>query len=270
MCVPFKSKKNMGDTERKKRARRKKKTSKRGWSFPTHVVCSAKDATDADSVQLGLIVSIFIVFLYMFAFYEAVGSLPEPATKRHVGLFNLNLARLEESYVEAETTTTTTTNEIQTNKSNGGSSSIPTATWPVRLQDEANNYETIIHPGDFKTEMSVPPFWSPPLHNKKQFTREQAMKVGTCIVPDPNTGSHVRGDKCPTKDRTIFIAIASYRDYQCRDTVDSLLSTAKYPERIRVGVIDQIDDGEDIPCDEPADPCSNDGEQQMLCKYKNR
>lgn len=269
VCVPFKSKENMGDTERKKRARRKKKTIKRGWSFPTHVVCSAKDATDADSVQLGLIVSIFIVFLYMFAFYEAVGSLPEPATKRHVGLFNLNLARLEESYVEAATTTTTTTNEIQNNKSNGGSSSIPTATWPVRLQDEANNYETIIHPGDFKTEMSVPPFWSPPLHNKKQFTREQAMKVGTCIVPDPNTGSHVRGDKCPTKDRTIFIAIASYRDFQCRKTVESAFLHAKYPERIRIGVVDQIVDGEDVKCDEPIEPCDTHPEQ-ALCKYKDQ
>ena len=61
------------------------------------------------------------------------------------------------------------------------------------------------------------------------------MKVGTCNEPDPVTGSKVRGDACPVDQRTIFIAIASYRDYQCRYTLESAFLRAKNPDRIRVG-----------------------------------
>jgi hypothetical protein len=155
------------------------------------------------------------------------------------------------------------------NDSVGGTIPIPDAKWPVTLRDEADNYETMIHVGDGKTEMSVPKFWSPPLHNNKPFTREQAMKVGTCAEPDPETGSNVRGDACPTDQRTIFIAIASYRDYQCRDTVASAFERAANPMRLRVTVVDQIVEGEDIRCDEPKEPCDKEPEQ-ALCKHRNQ
>lgn len=153
---------------------------------------------------------------------------------------------------------------------------IPQAKWPVSIRDEDGYFEDIAHPGHRAKNhpdviMTVPRFWIDDpvaIHQNKLMTRELAMKIGSCAIADEK-GNHARGDECPVNERTIYVAIASYRDYQCRDTVDSLLSTAKYPERIRVGVIDQIDDGEDIPCDQPAAPCSNNGEQQMLCKYKN-
>jgi hypothetical protein len=112
---------------------------------------------------------------------------------------------------------------------------IPEGKWPVSLREEKDDYETLVHVGDNKTIMKVPKFWSPPLHNKQLFTRDQAMKVGTCIEPDPVTGSMVRGDACPPDKRTIYIGLASYRDYQCRYTLESAFLRAAHPERIRVG-----------------------------------
>ena len=49
----------------------------------------------------------------------------------------------------------------------------------------------------------------------------------------------------------------------------SIFQRAKYPERVRVGVVDQIVEGEDGNCDSPYKPCKEDPEQE-LCKYKNQ
>lgn len=144
---------------------------------------------------------------------------------------------------------------------------IPLGTWPVSVREE--EFETMIHVGDLKTIMKVPKFWSPPVHNNKQFTRDQAMKIGTCAEPDPVTGSHVRGEDCPINQRTIFIGIASYRDYQCRQTLETAFRRAENPRRIRVGVVDQIVVGEDVACDDPIKPCEEDPEQ-ALCKYRDQ
>jgi hypothetical protein len=64
---------------------------------------------------------------------------------------------------------------------------------------------------------------------------------------------------------TIYASVASYRDYECRLTVDDLYSRAKFPDRIRVAIIDQIVDG-DVKCNDPVEPCENDP-NQALCKY---
>ena len=107
---------------------------------------------------------------------------------------------------------------------------VPEAKWPVSIRDELDNFETILHPGDGKTEMSVPKFWSDPVMtpNGPLMSRDTAMKVGSY---DTSNGKK----KGSLESRTIFIAIASYRDFQCRDTVDSILKRAKHPERVRVG-----------------------------------
>lgn len=44
---------------------------------------------------------------------------------------------------------------------------------------------------------------------------------------------------------TIFVAIPSYRDPECRHTVDDLLRKATHPSRIRVGICLQDDDEDD-------------------------
>ena len=153
---------------------------------------------------------------------------------------------------------------------------IPDAQWPVSIRNEDGNLEEVIHPGHKAkghpdVQMMLPRFWIDDpvaVHQNTLMSRELAMKIGSCIHPDAN-GNYARGDKCPLNDRTIFVAIASYRDWQCRDTVSSIFSRAKYPQRVRVGVVDQIVEGEDGPCDAPYKSCKED-QSQDLCKYKSQ
>jgi hypothetical protein len=217
-----------GDGERKSRKRRDAAPTS---GLPSQVVCTAQGvAASKNSVELGALLSMFVVGLYLFGFWESVLALPDVNMGRRVGT-NLNLARLESK----ESLDRSLEKEEVGDFGINNHLDIPYATWPVTVRDEANDYETMIHPGDLQTRMQVPKFWSAPLHNKQFFTREMAMQVGTCVEPDPKTGSHVRGNECPVHQRTIFIAVASYRDFQCRFTVESVFSRAKYPERLRVG-----------------------------------
>lgn len=155
-------------------------------------------------------------------------------------------------------------------------SGIPVGKWPVSIRDEEGMFEDIPHIGyaymGKDVKMTVPRFWADDpvaIHQNKLMSRERALSIGTCITPDPKTNSYTRGDKCPLSERTIFVAIASYRDWQCRDTVTSILSAASHPERVRVAVVDQIVDGVDGSCDVPHVPCSDDP-NQPICLYKNQ
>lgn len=161
-------------------------------------------------------------------------------------------------------------------QSNTASSGIPIGKWPVSIRNEEGMFEDIPHIGyaymGKDVKMTVPRFWADDpvaIHQNKLMSRERALSIGTCITPDPKTGSNTRGDKCPLPERTIFVAIASYRDWQCRDTVTSILQAASHPERVRVAVVDQIVDGIDGSCDVPHVPCSNDP-NQPICLYKNQ
>lgn len=95
------------------------------------------------------------------------------------------------------------------------------------------------------TGLKVPKFWKPP--------------PGTAIK---DIGSKIDGKE------TIFVMIASYRDFQCRETIASLFSRADYPERLFVGAADQIVDG-DIGCSTLPRPCEEDP-QQALCRYRDQ
>jgi hypothetical protein len=61
----------------------------------------------------------------------------------------------------------------------------------------------------------------------------------------------------------------TYYAVECRLTVESIFSRAAHPERVRVGVVDQIVDGEDVVCNAPVLACDKDP-HQALCKYKNQ
>jgi hypothetical protein len=240
-------------------------------SVPNGVVCSASPGSR--SVELGLLLSLAVLGIFFFGFYESIRALPDvPHGIPVLQGTNLNLAKDE--------STITATRDLQEPKKPGfanmvpkmrGSKKkvvVPEAKWPVSVRDEDKDFETIIHPGDNKTTMSVPKFWSPPVHNNELMSRETAMKIGSCTEPDKH-GNYARGDKCPKHQRTIYLSIASYRDFECRGTLESAFLRAKYPERIRVGVVDQIVDGEDPACNEPIEPCDK-NPNQALCKYKDR
>ena len=284
---------------------------------PTTVVCTANSSSN--NIELGLLISLFIVVVYVFGFYESVISVPDVDVPlmlksnswyKHLGE-NLNVARSEFTAVLTNNINDNNSNINNNNKSNNNNNNkqidsillkqeqqlqrqrqrqqgqfpegisrmdvivgghdtansqqqqqqqqqtpnnhpsvvgklnmpvglpeeqvvIPPHKWPVTIRDELDDYEPLVHSGDRVTVLQVPKLWSLPVHNYRQFTREKAMKMGSCSVPDAN-GNIVRGDACPPDDRTIFVAIASYRDFECRTTVESIFLRAKNPKRIRVG-----------------------------------
>lgn len=235
--------------------------------------------------NIAVLLGFCVVLVYLFAFYETLMSLPMASRQlqqhrssakyflRHLGR-NFNLARPTEwGTDDATTTTKSMLNSNSTVDSKGklikiNGLEIPQGKWPVSIKaDEADEslWDTIVHPGDQETIMKVPPFWSRPIHNNGLMSRETAMKIGTCIESDER-GSFVRGDDCPADQRTIYVGIASYRDFECRSTLESIFLRAAHPERIRVGVVDQIVHDEDVRCDEPTESC-DDNPEQALCKY---
>jgi hypothetical protein len=250
-----------GDDRKSRRKQRREATASASASvIPSNVVCTSQAlAASKNSIELGLVFSFCVMGLFLYGFWEELQALPSVSTDRHLGR-NLNMANLLDYDSAADANAIHSlpapvvvggvTEQrrdaiipLTTPKQKGGQVGldsnthfyIPEGKWPVTLQDETDNNELLIHPGDGKTEMYLPKFWSPPLHNKQHFSRDQAMRIGTCVEPNPTTGSHTRGDKCPMQARTIFIAIASYRDYECRSTVESAFKAATHPERIRVG-----------------------------------
>jgi [Skp1-protein]-hydroxyproline N-acetylglucosaminyltransferase len=222
-------------------------------------------------IQLGLLLSFGVVLVYIYGFYSTLSSLADgdtahrnlsklQAVGRRLGR-NFNLARPSESLEESG---------VDEEEQLPDGVVIPKHEWPVTIKiDDVRSYDTIIHPGDNETILSVPKFWSMPIHKHKLMTRGTALQIGSCVERDPRTGKFNRGDDCPIDKRTIYVGIASYRDFQCRQTVESILLRAAHPERIRIGVVDQIVHGEDPRCDAPQKPCTEDPDQ-ALCKYASQ
>jgi hypothetical protein len=75
-------------------------------------------------------------------------------------------------------------------------------------------------------------------------------------------GSKVNGEE------TIFLMIASYRDFQCRETITSAFARADHPERLFIGAVDQTVPG-DTGCLDIEIPCSVDA-TQPICQYRDQ
>jgi hypothetical protein len=209
------------------------------------------------ATECGVFLSVLILGLYLFGFLESLSALPEISLQLEPPRFlgkeaNLNVAKdVYELIVDSKSQTQQQVskhlasqqkqqvigevNPIRVKRTGIKDVSVPVHIWPASIKNEPDRFETIFHPGDGKTTLSVPMFWSPPLHNMGLMTREFALSIGSCSVPDPKTGSYQRGEDCPVDDRTIYFSIASYRDFQCRFTVESAFGRAKNPKRIRVG-----------------------------------
>mmetsp|Transcript_8402 Transcript_8402/g.18456 ORF Transcript_8402/g.18456 Transcript_8402/m.18456 type:complete len:538 (+) Transcript_8402:140-1753(+) len=93
--------------------------------------------------------------------------------------------------------------------------------------------------------LSVPRFWLP-----KQGVDYN--KVGTKV------GGH----------ETIYLMIASYRDFQCHETITSAYERADHPERLYIGAVDQTVPG-DTGCLDLEIPCST-NPNQIICKYRSQ
>lgn len=207
--------------------------------------------------KCGLMVSLGVIALYFYGCWVSIQALPDvPLTLPNHPGSNLNLAK--EEFVPVQTRPLISVPERTT-------AIKPPFAGTIHFECQ---YETIVHPANSSVTMTMPTFWKAPMHNNRLMTREEAMTIGTCIEPDTK-GNFERGDDCPPHQRTIYLAIAAHRDFQCRTTLESAFLRAKYPSRLRVGVVDQIIDGEDVECDTPIEPCDK-NPHQALCIYKDQ
>src|SRR5690348_6814047 len=76
-------------------------------------------------------------------------------------------------------------------------------------------------------------FYSIFLITNEKFTEYFGSSCVDLLVP------FVRTPYYDTRPGTIFISIASYRDSECSDTIDSIFNNAKYPENIYLGICEQ-------------------------------
>ena len=111
--------------------------------------------------------------------------------------------------------------------------------------------------------IEVPTFWDPPPY---EGVRNFLGDNGRYLITNEEAsaiGSIHQGKE------TIFVMVASYRDPECRPTVEDLFLRAKYPERIRVAIIDQRSsvDGDPV-CGVNERECEQ-NPSQPLCQYRN-
>ena len=202
-------------------------------------------ATGVDKLLVYLIATVF--FFYLLVTFQTIQYLPSVPTLGDISPYEVEFAP-QKSY---ET--------------------------PFPQSISVEHYESIQHPAvtqnpTLKIEnLSVPPFWDPPAfasfggvrsylgnYGSEPMTLEQARNIGSFY------NHETQGPL-----ETIFVAIASYRDFQCPQTVESILTRATYPERVRIAVVDQIDAEVDTPCSTPALPCEQDP-NQALCKFSKQ
>ena len=148
---------------------------------------------------------------------------------------------------------------------------VPMESFPQTIN--SSPLETIKHPASEIIpsidipDLKVPSFYDPPQFSGYGGIRKFLGNYGeTLMTPQQaqSIGSKVNGLE------TIFVAIASYRDFQCRQTVESIFTRATHPERIRVAVVDQIDVSVgDIPCSKAEYSC-DENPNQVLCKYEKQ
>ncbi len=154
--------------------------------------------------------------------------------------------------------------------------------------------------------LMVPAFWDPPSlfkdgvrsflgnYGERLITPEEAKIIGsyTKSIDDNNDQLEKDNDEEENNDdkdndgsndknasknnkkdenvllETIFVSIASYRDYRCPYTLRQIFLQATYPERIRVAIVDQLKPGEDTNCTQPNQPCTE-NPNALLCKYSH-
>ena len=159
------------------------------------------------------------------------------------------------------------------------------ATFPISTRS-TEHHETIVHPASMIANnnsnrknnqenmvyMKVPPFWEPKKFATAGGIRQHLGQYGERLITPQeaaDVGSYVTAsDGSSDRLETIYVAIASYRDWQCSATVENVFFRAKHPERIRVGVVDQVDEG-DAKCGRPTIPCDRDP-GQILCQYSGQ
>jgi hypothetical protein len=140
----------------------------------------------------------------------------------------------------------------------------------IQSEEGRGLFELIQHPGNSSKHISVPRWYAlmtidngdlPP--TTKLFREYTSGKLLT-----PTLASMIGSTESDDlSQRTIFVSILSNGDRQCPLTISNILTSANYPERVRIEVVDMTDSEslDYIPCDEPSQPCNLDPEQ-IMCR----
>ena len=219
----------------------------------------------------------FITYIYMtFKSFQRLPPIPSLVDLKNINHLNTNDNN-------AETNTNTNSNPMD---------ELPKETkFPQqinfaikdKLKTAPEEFESIVHPAvellpslsEQIDNMIVPKFYNPPIFQKyggirkylgdygnRLMTLQEAKSIGSYITKTINQEDVLL--------ETIYVAIASYRDFQCQQTIESILSRATHPERVRIAVVDQLDyTNDDVPCSRPEVPCTQ-NPNQILCKYKSQ
>ena len=166
-----------------------------------------------------------------------------------------------------------TTDEISKESSNnnnhqeGTRESLESESFPVSFEGDV---EEVTHPAiqygakipeGLPKTLLLPKFWNPMKYggNVRRYLGNGDVLMTKEVAS--SIGSFHEGKE------TVLVGIASYRDPECRKTVESLYLRAEYPSRIRTIVVDQLREG-DIKCTQPEQSCEDDPEQ-VLCKFSH-
>ncbi|KAJ8599874.1 hypothetical protein CTAYLR_010368 [Chrysophaeum taylorii] len=138
---------------------------------------------------------------------------------------------------------------------------------PEVVPKPAPPHEAPPKPEELEAPRARPP--EPKTREKVGVAISSASGAGTeyAMELDPRTGLWVPvwWEGGVREDESIFLMIASYRDFQCRETIASALSRARVPTNVKIAVVQQNREG-DVGCAEPVKPCAE-APDQPLCRF---
>lgn len=146
--------------------------------------------------------------------------------------------------------------------------------FPVSFDYTGDDAEEVAHPAiqygatipeGLPKTLILPKFWNPP---KFGGDVRQYLGHGALLTPEKaaSIGSfYHRGDDSEQHE-TILVGIASYRDPECRKTVQNLYLRAKHPLRIRTVVVDQLRAGDAscLPSISELEPSCQENPKQVI------
>lgn len=134
-----------------------------------------------------------------------------------------------------------------------------------------NEKHSLINSGDgIRRQLTWPPVRSDGTIDPDDGTDTMpltGLKVPKFWAPAEGSDLNAAGSKVGGHE-TIFLMVASYRDFQCRETITSAFNRADHPERLFVAAVDQTVPG-DVGCLDLEVPCSADPDQ-AICRYRSQ
>jgi len=150
----------------------------------------------------------------------------------------------------------------------GGNSQNP---FPCSINGK-NTFETIPHPVKQNMTLKVPKFWD--VLSSNRLNLASVLDSGGALTKQQASlfGSIARG-LTGSDAKTIYVGLVNYQNSNCRRLVNDMIERAKFPDRLRFGIVDQIrQDSESCDPNKIAACSTAEGEKStppISCKYKD-